>query len=114
MNLPNGRRRVYHVTKPDSGSLYRSRNTSLQKSKLEPDKGKCACGRRLKDASVYIYRSRTDRYLFHRCECGTEWTEHHTDIDPLDPVSSDEVIEVHKRLAKFEGSIAELLEKHSA
>jgi len=38
---------------------------------------------------------------------------HH--IDPTDPVTSDEVIEVHKRLAKFEGSIAELLQQpHSA
>lgn len=90
-----------------------SRNTSLQKSKLGPEKGKCACGRRLKDASVYTYRSRTDRYMFHRCECGTEWTEHLRDIDPTDPVSSDEVIEVHKQLAKFEGSIAQLLEKPS-
>ncbi len=85
----------------------------MQKSKVEPDRGKCVCGRRKKDASVYIYRSHQDRYLFHRCECGTEWTEHRTDIDPADPVSSDEVIEVHKRLAKFEGSIAELLEQHS-
>jgi hypothetical protein len=53
--------------------------------------------------------------MFHRCECGVEWTEHHVDIDPTDPVSSDEVIEVHSRLAKFEGSIAELLQQpHSA
>jgi len=49
--------------------------------------------------------------MFHRCECGTEWTEHRMDVDPTDPVSSDEVLEVHKQLAKFEGSIAELLEK---
>jgi hypothetical protein len=47
--------------------------------------------------------------MFHRCECGAEWTEHLTDVDPTDPVSSDEVIEVHKRLAKFEGSISDLL-----
>lgn len=86
----------------------------MQKPKLEPDKDNCTCGRRLKDASIYIYRSHTDRYLFHRCECGAEWTEHQTDIDPTDPVSSDEVIEVHKRLAKFEGSISELLERHPA
>ena len=66
----------------------------MQRSKLEPDKGKCACGRRLKDASVYIYRSHTDRYLFHRCECGAEWTEHQTDIDPTDPVSSDQSLEI--------------------
>lgn len=52
--------------------------------------------------------------MFHRCECGTEWTEHLTDIDPTDPVSSDEVIEVHRQLAKFEGPIAELLEKPTA
>jgi hypothetical protein len=84
----------------------------LQKSKLEPDKGKCACGRRRKDAAIYTYRSHNDRYLFHRCECGSEWTVHLTDIDPTEPVSSDEVIEVHRRLAKFEGSIADLLAKH--
>ena len=102
------------ATKLQSGSLYRSRNTSLQKSKLEPDKGKCACGRRLQEASVYLYRSHSDRYLFHRCDCGTEWTEHQTDIDQAEPVSSDEVIEVHKQLAKFEGSIADLLQQHSA
>jgi hypothetical protein len=62
---------------------------------------------------VYTYRSHTDRYMFHRCECGTEWTEHLTDIDMTDPVSSDEVIEVHRRLATFEGSMAELIAKHS-
>jgi hypothetical protein len=43
-----------------------------------------------------------------------EWTVHQMDIDPTDPVTSDEVIEVHKRLAKFEGSIAELLQQHQA
>ena len=85
----------------------------MQKPKLEPDNSNCTCGRRLKDASVYVYRSNTDRYLFHRCECGEEWTEYRIVIDPTDPISSDEVIEVHKQLAKFEGSIADLLEKHS-
>ena len=39
--------------------------------------------------------------------------EHQTDVDPTEPVSSDEVIEVHKQLSKFEGSIAELLEQRS-
>src|SRR5258706_15470815 len=106
MNLPNGRRRVYHVTKPDSGSLYKSGNTSLQKSKLEPDRGKCACGRRKKDASGYTYRSHTDRYMFHRSACGTEWTEHLTDIDMTNPRSPDEGLEGHKRLGNFEGSYA--------
>ena len=104
---------MYHATNSVSGPLYGSRFTSLQKSKLESDKGKCVCGRRLQDAAIFTYRSHTDRFLFHRCECGTEWTEHQTDVDPSDPVSSDEVIEVHKRLAKFEGSIADLLQAHT-
>lgn len=82
----------------------------MQQPKPEPEKGKCTCGRRVRDASVYTYRSHSDRYLFHRCACGVEWTVHLADIDPTDPVSSDEVIEVHKRLAKFEGSIAELIQ----
>jgi len=86
----------------------------MQRSKLESEKGKCQCGRRLTDAAVYTYRSRTDRFLFHRCECGAEWTVHLTDIDPTDPVSSDEVIEVHRQLAKFEGSISELLQPHAS
>jgi hypothetical protein len=78
-------------------------------SKRKIDSGKCSCGRQLAAAIVYIYRSRTHRYVFHRCECGNEWTELLTDVDPTEPVSSDEVIEVHTRLAKFDGSIAELL-----
>lgn len=86
----------------------------MQRSNLEPGKGRCVCGRKLEDAAFYIYRSHIDRYIFRRCECGTEWTEHQTDIDPTDPVSSDEVIEVHTRLAKFDGSISELLEQRSA
>jgi len=44
-----------------------------------------------------------------RIYANIEWTEHLTDVDPMEPVSSDEVIEVHSRLAKFDGSIAELL-----
>ena len=86
----------------------------MQLSKLEPGKDKCVCGRMLDDAVVFVYRSHTDLCLFHRCECGVEWTEHQTDIDLADPVSSDEVIEVHMRLAKFEGSISELLRQRSA
>lgn len=81
---------------------------------LKPENGKCVCGRDLDDAVVSVYRSHTDRCLFHRCDCGVEWTEHQTDIDPTEPVSSDEVIEVHTRLAKFAGSISELLQRHSA
>jgi hypothetical protein len=85
------------------------RGTPLGKPKLEPDTGKCVCGRELQDAVACVYRSNNKWHVFHRCDCGVEWTEHRSAIDPTDPVSSDEVIEVHTRLAKFEGSITELL-----
>lgn len=86
----------------------------MQQLNLESAKGFCVCGRGLDEAAVYIYRAHTDRCLFHRCACGAEWTEHQACIDPADPVSSDEVIEVHMCLAKFEGSISELLLYHWA
>ena len=70
---------------------------------------KCVCGRELEDASVCVYRSNNKVHVFHRCDCGVEWTEHRSAIDPSDPVSSDEVIEVHMRMATFDGSISELL-----
>jgi hypothetical protein len=81
--------------------------------KLDPGTGKCVCGRDLEDASACVYRSHDKAHLFHRCECGFEWTEHRTEIDLTAPVSSDEVIEIHTRLAKFEGSISELLNQLS-
>jgi len=83
----------------------------MQKSRWQPgDSAKCACGRKLVRAAVYIYRSHTDICIFHRCECGVEWTEHR-DVDPSEPISSDEVIEVHTRLASFEGSMSELFQQ---
>ena len=77
------------------------------------NRANCECGRTLAAAAVYLYRSNTDICIFHRCECGAEWTEHR-DSDPTEPISSDEVIEVHTRLASFEGSMAELFQPHPA
>jgi hypothetical protein len=87
-----------------------SEEASLEKSKLQPGKSRCVCGRELTAASTYFYRSLHACLVFHRCACGVEWTEHHAGIGATDPVSSDEVIEVHLRLAKFEGSMSELLQ----
>jgi hypothetical protein len=56
-----------------------------------------------------VYRSQTGRFIFHRCDCGNEWTEHLVSVDPSEPVSSDEVLEVHEQLARFEGPISLLL-----
>lgn len=84
----------------------------MQKSRLQPENRRnCACGRKLENADVFFYRSDTDTWVFHRCECGAEWTEHRTDMDRTDPISSDEVIEVHLRLATFEGSMWELFQR---
>lgn len=81
----------------------------LGKPKPGPNTGKCVCGRELEAAFVCVYRSNTNVHVFHRCDCGVEWAEHRSAIDPADPVSSDEVIEVHMRMAKFDGSISELI-----
>jgi hypothetical protein len=80
----------------------------MQGSNLEAE-GRCSCGRWLAAAASYSYRSGTDRYLFHRCDCGHEWTEHESHIDLTEPVSSDEVIAVHVRMANFDGPIGDLL-----
>lgn len=86
----------------------------LDKREPGPAGGSCVCGRDLGDAVTCVYRSHGKCHSFHRCECGVEWTEHRTEIDLTGPVSSDEVIEVHVRLARFDWSISELLGRLSA
>ena len=81
----------------------------MQRRKPEPEKARCDCGRALADASTNVYRSIKGRFIFHRCECGTEWTEHQASVDRSQPISSDEVLEVHERLARFDGPINQLL-----
>ena len=81
----------------------------MQKSKLGPEPFACACGRRRDAASSYIHQSNVATYVYHRCECGAEWTESHPCVDRSEPVSTDEVLEVHQSLAAFEGSLRDLL-----
>jgi len=81
----------------------------MQRSKPEPETLKCACGRDRSAAATTVYRSPQGRYEFHRCDCGVEWTERLVAYDPTQPVSSDELLEVHERLLGFEGSLAELI-----
>jgi hypothetical protein len=69
----------------------------------------CSCGRPRSAAGRVVYRTHADRFYFRRCECGQEWTERERDVDPLDPVTSEEVVEVHQRLAKLEGGLTDLL-----
>ena len=81
----------------------------MQRRKPEPEKSECACGRSRADAALNVYRSPHGRFIFYRCECGNEWTEHQASVDRSEPISSDEVLEVHESLARFEGPISQLL-----
>ena len=88
-----------------------SEYTSLQQPKLGPDPTVCACGRRRDAASSYIHQSNVATYVYHRCECGVEWTESRPSVDRSEPVSTDEVLEVHASLLEFEGTLRDLIAK---
>ncbi len=68
----------------------------------------CECGRPRAEAMVSSYAAHSGHYLFHRCDCGAEWTDQLDEVDSSEPVSPDEVLEVHQRLAAFEGSFVDL------
>lgn len=70
---------------------------------------RCACGRPRSEARITVYRSLAARFEFHRCPCGDEWTVEQGTADRSQPISSDEVLEVHLRLHRFEGTLTELL-----
>ncbi len=81
----------------------------MQKPKLEPEPSACACGRRRDAAATYVHQSNVATYVYRRCECGAEWTESRPMVDRREPVSTDEVLEVHTSLARFEGSLRDLV-----
>ena len=60
------------------------------------------------------YRTHSASYRYHRCECGTEWTERMTLVDRTAPVSGDELLDVHLVLMDFEGKLTDLIERESA
>jgi hypothetical protein len=81
----------------------------LQQPKLGPDPSVCACGRRRDAASSFTHQSNVATYVYHRCECGVEWTESRPSVDRSEPVSTDEVLEVHTSLLGFEGTLRDLV-----
>ena len=86
----------------------------MHNPKKEPEATRCTCGRSRSEAAVSTFRSQASLFTFHRCDCGLEWTEHNVGVDRSQPVSTDEVIEVHERMCKFEGPLSELLGLKSA
>lgn len=85
----------------------------MQKSKPGPEPT-CVCGRSRAEAAAAVYRSPVAEFVFHRCPCGLEWTERRAGFDRSEPVSTDEVIEVHMCLAAFEGPLSALLSTRPA
>jgi len=77
-----------------------------------PEGKRCRCGRPER-VKIVSYRSSSGSYRFHRCECGTEWTEHMAQVDRTVPVSGDELLEVHVFLASFEGKLTDLFDRAS-
>jgi hypothetical protein len=75
--------------------------------------GECTCGRSDGTVRVVKYRSHTGEFRFHRCECGTEWTERLARVDRTQPVTSDELLDVHILLADFDGKITDLVERRA-
>jgi hypothetical protein len=76
---------------------------------LGPESSVCPCGRRRDAASSFVHQSNVATYVYRRCECGAEWTESRPSLDRTEPVSIDEVLEVHVSLLAFEGSLRELV-----
>jgi hypothetical protein len=81
----------------------------MHRTKPDPDEARCACGRAVSAAQSFSYSSNSTRYLFQRCMCGKEWTRRELAVDRSEPVSPDEILDVHERLAAFQGSLTELL-----
>jgi hypothetical protein len=78
-------------------------------SKQQKDK-RCECGRPKADAiASHRYHSGEHVYTFHRCECGREWTEDKIDVDERDPVTAEEVLNVHEFFKRFDKPLSELL-----
>ena len=86
----------------------------MRRSQRSPEGEECTCGRPHGTASVASYRSHAGSYRYHRCDCGTEWTERVQHVDRTVPVSGDEVLDVHLLLAKFQGPLSELIDLNPA
>ena len=60
---------------------------------------RCECGRLQSDASFVVQRGTLTRWTYYTCQCGRKWTVPEVAEDLSLPVSSDELIEVHRLLA---------------
>jgi len=69
---------------------------------------RCDCGRPWSECVYIVQRSGIHRWLYYRCQhCSREWTVQEDVADLETPVSSDEVLEVH-RLLDVEADLVQL------
>ncbi len=87
---------------------------AVKRFQRSPDSDACRCGRPARTARVVNYRSHSGSYRYHRCECGTEWTERVPYVDRTVPVTGDELLDVHLLLRKFEGGLTDLIDRTPA
>ena len=70
---------------------------------------KCECGRSWSECVYVVQRSGLNRYIFYRCQaCSREWEVVETVDDLADPVTSSEILEVHRLLAATDLTLGEL------
>ena len=70
---------------------------------------RCECGRGWDQCIHLIQRSGDTRFTWYRCQgCNREWEVVETVDDLADPVSSDEVLEVHRLLTATDLTLGEL------
>ncbi len=81
----------------------------MKRSQRGPDE-RCGCGRLQRAARVVRYRSFSASYRYHRCECGTEWTERFPHVDRTVPISGDELLDVHLLLESLDGGLNDLVD----
>lgn len=67
---------------------------------------RCACGRDASEARVTTYRSISGTYMFHRCPCGTAWTDHRADPEQPAPLAGSAVREAHEQFQAFHGAVS--------
>lgn len=82
----------------------------MGRSQRSSEDEKCECGRPDCTARVANYRTNSGSYRYHRSDCGSEWTERLIDVDPSEPVSGEEVLDVHLLLAGFDGRLTDLID----
>jgi hypothetical protein len=81
------------MSKSKEGTAVGSSNQSL-------DGDHCRCDRAEASHRVVSYRGSRASYRYHRCDCGEEWTERLSRIDRAEPITGDELLDIHLTLAR--------------